>query len=82
LEFCFEFEKDRSPMKIGQFLNFKMGRSSCENKLISGKHGCLLKFFLEFKKDRSPMKIGKLLNFKMGRLPMKIDQFQGSKDTC
>jgi len=69
-------------MKIGQFLNFKMGRSSCENRLISGKHGCLLKFFLEFKKDRSPMKIGKLLNFKMGRLPMKIDQFQGSKDTC
>jgi hypothetical protein len=59
-----------------------MGRSSCENRSISGKHGHFLKFFLEFEKDRSPMKIGKLLNFKMGKLPMKIDQFQGSKDTC
>jgi hypothetical protein len=39
-------------MKIGQLLNFKMGRFSCEDRPISGKHGCLPKFFLEFQKGQ------------------------------
>jgi hypothetical protein len=66
LKLFLKSKKDRSPMKIDQFLNFKMGQVTRKNRQISRKHGHLLKFFLKSEKGRSLMKIDQFLNFKMG----------------
>ena len=81
-EVILEILKKQVTRENRSIFEFQIGQVACENRPISGKYECLLKFFLKLKKGRSPMKIGQLLNFKMERSPVKIDQFQGNIGAC